>query len=258
MGRRALTVAIIGLIIVGAVGLASCTGVGGEATPKPGASTAPTVGVASPTRRPLLPRHRTVVAKPTERYLDMRERLGDPNSAFVFDARNPHMRLVPLLVTGAHRDASGEPWYRVLLPIRPNGTSAWVLGTDVRLVPRDQKIVVDLSRRILRYSVDGELVARLSVGVGSPSAPTATGTFFVWIRIRYSDPSGPYGSFALGLSGFSEVLSEWPGGGRMAIHGTSDPNDRGRPVSHGCIRVYNPELRVLRRVPLGTPVIVHR
>ena len=27
-------------------------------------------------------------------------------------------------------------------------------------------------------------------------------------------------------------------------------------VSHGCIRVYNPDMRKLRRVPLGTPVII--
>jgi lipoprotein-anchoring transpeptidase ErfK/SrfK len=249
---------VVALMLVGAVALEACTGAGGTTTSVPRVSGSPTVGVASPSRGRLLPRHQTVVAEPTTRYVGMRRNLVDPTSGLVFDTRNPNMRLSPLLVTDAARDVSGEPWYRVLLPIEPNGSAAWVRGTDVRLVPRDQKIVVDLSQRTLRYFVGGDLAALVSVGVGTPSAPTATGIFYVWIRVRYSSPTGPYGAFALGLSGFSEVLSEWPGGGRMAIHGTSDPSDRGRAVSHGCIRVYNPELKVLRRVPLGTPVIIHR
>jgi lipoprotein-anchoring transpeptidase ErfK/SrfK len=44
----------------------------------------------------------------------------------------------------------------------------------------------------------------------------------------------------------------------MAIHGTSDPSDRGQQVSHGCIRVYNTDMKTLRSLPLGTPVIIRR
>ncbi|HXF57614.1 MAG TPA: L,D-transpeptidase [Actinomycetota bacterium] len=44
--------------------------------------------------------------------------------------------------------------------------------------------------------------------------------------------------------------------GRVAIHGTADPSDRGRHVSHGRVRVYNPERLPLRDVPLGTPVVI--
>jgi lipoprotein-anchoring transpeptidase ErfK/SrfK len=43
----------------------------------------------------------------------------------------------------------------------------------------------------------------------------------------------------------------------MAVHGTSDPGDRGEAVSHGCVRVYNEDLRALLDVPLGTPVVIH-
>jgi lipoprotein-anchoring transpeptidase ErfK/SrfK len=80
----------------------------------------------------------------------------------------------------------------------------------------------------------------------------------VWVKIRYASPYQPYGIAALGLSGFSPVLSEWPGGGRMAIHGTSNPSDRGHAVSHGCVRVFNDDLRSLLDVPLGTPVLITR
>jgi lipoprotein-anchoring transpeptidase ErfK/SrfK len=40
----------------------------------------------------------------------------------------------------------------------------------------------------------------------------------------------------------------------MTIHGTSSPSDRGNAVSHGCVRVYNEDLKSLLDVPLGTPV----
>jgi len=121
-----------------------------------------------------------------------------------------------------------------------------------------QRIVVDLSDRTLRYYRDGRLQHDFTVGIGRPETPTAVGTFFVWAQVPQASPSGPYGVFALGLSGFSPVLKDWPGGGRMAIHGTSNPGDRGQMVSHGCVRVYNDDMVDLRRVPLGTPVVIKR
>ncbi len=51
------------------------------------------------------------------------------------------------------------------------------------------------------------------------------------------------------------VLSDWPGGGVIGIHGTDEPwLIPGRP-SHGCIRVPNTAVRQLARLmPTGTPV----
>ena len=79
----------------------------------------------------------------------------------------------------------------------------------------------------------------------------------MWAHLLPSDPNGSYGSYLLGLSGFSEVLTYWPGGGRMAIHGTSVISDKGQMVSHGCVRVYNADMKKLTDLPLGTPVIIH-
>jgi lipoprotein-anchoring transpeptidase ErfK/SrfK len=62
--------------------------------------------------------------------------------------------------------------------------------------------------------------------------------------------------YVLGISGFSTVFTDWPGGGRMAIHGTATASDRGQAVSHGCVRVFNSDMRKLRNVPLGTPVVI--
>src|SRR3990170_487002 len=243
--------------------LGSCTTVGsGERASAPRATPFvvgpdPSVGTV-PLPAPL-PEGVTFAAIPAARYVPMFEEAGAEQPAFVFGTKNWSGSRASLLVLEDRVDDVGTRWLRVQLPVRPNGRSAWIRDEDVRrLVERRDRIVVDLSSRTLRYFREGELVNELRVGIGSMATPTATGTFSLWVKVGYDDPSGPYGTLALGLSGFSPVLKDWPGGGRLAIHGTDDPSDRGRQVSHGCIRVYNPELRLLRDVRLGTPVTIKR
>jgi lipoprotein-anchoring transpeptidase ErfK/SrfK len=197
-----------------------------------------------------------MVAVPVERYTPMWEEPGSSDGAdFALDTRNPHGELAPLLVDDAVL-VNGSAWYEVLLPLRPNGTTAWVRAADVTVRERTQRIEVDLSERTLWHYEGDELLHRFRVGVGTAATPTGTGRFFVWVKVLYADAGGPYGSAALGLSGFSPVLSDWPSEGRMAVHGTADPDDRGRAVSHGCVRVFNDDLQALVGVPLGTPVVI--
>ena len=155
-------------------------------------------------------------------------------------------------------DEDGDIWLRIQLPIWPNGQAGWVAASDVRLAEADERVVVDLSERRLVRLREGEPVARLEVAVGSAVTPTPPGRYFVWAKVRTDHPSGPYGSFILGLSGFSESIEPWKRSGRavlsLAIHGTDDPTDAGQAVSKGCVRVLNSLLRSLRGVPMGTPV----
>ena len=174
----------------------------------------------------------------------------------VFPTRNPLGQPLQFLVAKTARDAGGETWLRILLPIRPDGAAGWVKKSHVLVRKVRQRIVVDLSARTLRYYRDGKLAHRFDVGIGRPETPTAEGTFYVWAQVPQASPAGPYGVFALGLSGFSQVIKDWPGGGRMAIHGTSNPGDRGQMVSHGCVRVFNDDMVNLKQVPMGTPVVI--
>lgn len=171
-------------------------------------------------------------------------------------AENPYGQQLRVLVVRDTID-EGEIWLRVQLPIWPNGQEGWVKASDVRLAQATERVVVDLSaRRLVRFR-EGRRVARLRVAIGKAATPTPPGRFFVWARIGTGRPSGPYGSYVLGLSGFSEAIepwTEWPGQPRLAIHGTDDPTDAGHAVSNGCIRVLNRLLRVLHDVPMGTPV----
>ncbi|MGZ8565585.1 MAG: L,D-transpeptidase [Actinomycetota bacterium] len=171
------------------------------------------------------------------------------------DAVNPWGQQVAFPVTQV-AIVQGDAWYRVLLGIAPNGSRGWVRAGDVTFHRVRHRVTIDLSERALRHYRNGHLRHRFSVGVGAAATPTTTGRFFVWAVLEPRDPTGPYGSYLLGLSGFSEVLTDWPGGGRIAIHGTADPSDRGRPVSHGCTRVYNLQMDRLRNIPMGTTVTI--
>jgi lipoprotein-anchoring transpeptidase ErfK/SrfK len=174
-------------------------------------------------------------------------------------AENPWGQPLRLLVIGDATDDEGDVWLRVQLPIWPNGQAGWVAASDVRVAEARERVLVDLSARWLIRVREGRRVTRLPVAVGRMATPTPPGRYFVWAKVATDRPSGPYGSYILGLSGFSEAIepwTEWPGEPRLAIHGTDDPGDAGHAVSNGCIRVLNGLLRTLRDVPMGTPVII--
>jgi lipoprotein-anchoring transpeptidase ErfK/SrfK len=153
--------------------------------------------------------------------------------------------------------ACDQTWYRVKLPMRPNGSIGYVRPAAVSVHRVATRIAVDLSRRTLELYRRGKLVLRTPVAVGSSASPTPIGRFYVDQRFRLTDPNGPYGPAALGVSAYSDVLTDWPGGGPIGIHGTNQPWTIGYAASHGCIRVPNATMRRLVAVAAGTPVVIH-
>lgn len=150
-------------------------------------------------------------------------------------------------------------WLHVALPIRPNGATGWVRAANVVRTQVHTRITVDLSeRRVLLYR-DGRLILTAPAAIGSRATPTPLGRYYVNQRLIPSDPSGPYGPGAVGISAFSPVLTGWTQGGPIAIHGTNEPWSIGRAVSNGCIRIPNAALRKLFPLAVeGTPVLVRR
>jgi lipoprotein-anchoring transpeptidase ErfK/SrfK len=147
-------------------------------------------------------------------------------------------------------------WYRVQLPIKPNGIVGYVRARDVELGRVRTRIIVDLSARRLTFFRAGRPVLRIRVGIGSRSTPTPVGRFYVNQRFR-ENPTGPYGPAAIGISAYSNVLTWWAQGGPVAIHGTNRPETIGRAASNGCIHVPNRILlRLFRMTPAGTPVVI--
>ncbi len=155
--------------------------------------------------------------------------------------------------------ACGALWYRVQLPIRPNDSAGWVRAPALVVERVRTRIVVDLSERRLWLYRGGQLLLRAPVGVGARATPTPTGRFYVNQRLVPEDRVGPFGPAALGISAFSPVLTRWPQGGPIAIHGTDEPASIGHARSSGCIRLLNATLeRVFAAAGAGTPVVVRR
>jgi hypothetical protein len=143
-------------------------------------------------------------------------------------------------------------WYKISLPGRPNGRTGWVNAAGVSLRPVYREIVIRRSRRVLELRDHGRLLLRTTVAVGAPGMETPLGTFYVIWGFRPPDPF--LGVWAFATSAYSR-LSEWPGGGIVGIHGTSAPQLLGQAVSHGCVRVSNSAVLVLKRyVRPGTPI----
>ena len=94
------------------------------------------------------------------------------------------------------------------------------------------------------------------MAVGESQWPTPRGRFFVrnkLVRFR----SEFYGPLAFGTSARSAVLTDWPDGGFVGIHGTSRPDLIPGRISHGCIRMRNPDIiRLNRLMPVGTPLTI--
>ncbi|HEX2411349.1 MAG TPA: L,D-transpeptidase [Solirubrobacteraceae bacterium] len=150
------------------------------------------------------------------------------------------------------------PWLRVIAAERRNGRHAWLRASAARLGATDVWVRVDRSRRQLTLRRGHRVLLRFPVAVGRPGTPTPIGRFAVTDRLHAQRPDSPYGCCAVALSGHqTELLPGWPGGDRLAVHGTPNPVTVGRPVSLGCMRARERDIRALMRaVPLGAPVVV--
>ncbi len=148
-------------------------------------------------------------------------------------------------------------WVSVRLPILPNDRTGWVprsaLGGYHFVRTR---LVVDLERLTATLLRDGRRVFRAPVGVGARRWPTPKGEFYVREKLTgFSDPF--YGPVAFGTSARSAVLTDWPDGGVVGIHGTNQPELLPGRVSHGCIRIRNADIiRLSRLMPVGTPLTI--
>jgi lipoprotein-anchoring transpeptidase ErfK/SrfK len=149
-------------------------------------------------------------------------------------------------------------WLRVVVSERKNGEHGWIRASAARLGATDVWIRVDRSRRELTLRRGHRVLRRVPVAVGRPGTETPLGRYAVTDLLRTSSADSPYGCCALALSGHqTKLLPGWPGGDRLAIHATPNPETVGTEASLGCMRAHTHDIRVLmRRVPLGAPVVV--
>jgi lipoprotein-anchoring transpeptidase ErfK/SrfK len=161
------------------------------------------------------------------------------------------------VVLAQQQAADGAIWAHLRLPQRPNKVTGWVRRAALGPYQLVQTRLV-VSRRTLRITLfdHGRRRFRAPVGMGAPGTPTPTGSF--WIREKFHvSGNSLYGTRAMGTAAYSNVLTDWPGGGVIGIHGTDQPGlIPGRP-SHGCMRLRNRDVgRLYELTPIGTPLLI--
>jgi lipoprotein-anchoring transpeptidase ErfK/SrfK len=180
----------------------------------------------------------------------------DPTAGIVrrfYQFRSDYRRQI-VYATEQATCTDGGVWLHVDVPMRPNGTTAWIRAGAAALRPMQNRIVVHRGLRTIEVFHGSQRLLLAKVAIGAPGRETPLGDFYVTARFHPDDPF--LGVFALETSAYSR-LTEWPGGGVVGIHGTSKPWLLGQAVSHGCVRVSNATAASLRRLaPLGTPISI--
>jgi hypothetical protein len=152
---------------------------------------------------------------------------------------------------------TGGDWYKALLPMRPNGTFGFVPARALAVTTTKYRLVLDRAHFRLTLFKGCRRIEVYKVGIGVGDTPTPVGRFYLHWAMKVSVPNSVYGTYAFGLSAFSEVLTHWTGGGIIGLHGTNDPSSVGVKSSHGCIRMYNWAIEELvHKLPLGTPIVI--
>lgn len=149
-------------------------------------------------------------------------------------------------------------WVEIMLPERPNGSTAWVRTGDVALSTTDYRIVVDVGNTKVHVYKGGVEAFSMPAGMGKSSTPTPPGHFFV--AVIEKPGSHGYGPIVLDLSAHSEAIQSWQGAGDaiIALHGSFGADRQigteGTHISNGCIRLHIEDQLKLDVIPLGTPV----
>lgn len=112
-------------------------------------------------------------------------------------------------------------------------------------------IDVDLTHQMLYAYAGNTLVNSFLVSTGTWQHPTVTGQFYVYVKYRYTDMSGP-GYY---LPNVPFTMYFYSG---YAVHGTYWHSNFGTPMSHGCVNLSIPDAEwVYNFSSVGTLVNVH-
>jgi lipoprotein-anchoring transpeptidase ErfK/SrfK len=164
-----------------------------------------------------------------------------------------------VLVLASTTDKQDRTWYRVRLPIRPNGTKGWVPEDALsEPQPLDTWLKIDTSAFTVTLIKSGKKVFRARAGVGQPQWATPKGQFYIRSKLTgYGSAGSIYGPVAFGTSATSDTLTDWPGGGIVGVHGTNEPGLIPGRISHGCVRMKNPDILKLNKlIAVGTPITI--
>ncbi len=250
--NRLLRVVLAGLLFVGV----ACSGDDDEAAPSTTTTTEASTTTKKTTTTTEPAQNETLVARAEVDVIPVYESAEATEPKMELDRRNETTGNLVFVVDNQAISPDGR--HQVQLPVRPNGSTGWVNASDVSLTVHDYWIEIELSAFELRLFKGDDEILTTPIGVGTQDTPTPGGTYYIKELLQPPNPNGPYGTYAYGLSGFSNVLQSFGGGdGVIGVHGTNQPELIGSEVSHGCIRMENATISKMVEeigLPLGVPV----
>ena len=124
------------------------------------------------------------------------------------------------------------------------------------------RLVVKLHRFRVFFMRAGKVVFSAPIAIGQPAYPTPVGHWAITSKIENPTWVPPNSPWAAGLEpippGAANPLgSRWIGTSapNVGFHATNAPSSVGRPASHGCMRMYDADVRRLfDLVKVGMPV----
>ncbi len=156
---------------------------------------------------------------------------------------------------GEYQKAKIAIWLNQKITNNSALADAKVLG---QTTPHDDNkwVEINLSEQKLYMKEGTNTIASFLISSGK-WAPTPTGNFAIWTKLRYTTMAG--GNPALGtyynLPNVPYTMYFYQGYG---IHGTYWHNNFGNPMSHGCVNMRTEEAGIVYNwAEVGTRVVVH-
>ncbi len=124
------------------------------------------------------------------------------------------------------------------------------------------KVVVDLSDRRVYVSRYDEIIASYPIAIGKKGWETPTGNFKIIHKEHHPIWRHPITGAVFEGGTDSPLGDRWigfwsDGRNEIGFHGTPNVDLVGAAVSHGCLRMRNPDVRMLySQVNIGTQVLV--
>jgi L,D-transpeptidase ErfK/SrfK len=126
----------------------------------------------------------------------------------------------------------------------------------------ETRLVLRLSKRMVYVYQGNSLKVSYPVAVGREGWETPTGQFKVTSMVKNPGWTNPFTGEVMTFGADSPLGERWiqfwtDGENAIGFHGTPSRESVGRAASHGCVRMYNEDVRELYALVLvGTPVTV--
>lgn len=143
---------------------------------------------------------------------------------------------------------------------RANGLKSDIIrpGQELKINTCKFSMVVDKSQNLLFLKSDGEVIKTYTVSTGKDASPTPEGNFKILNKL--SNPTWFKTGAIIPPDSPDNILgSRWMAFNRKGhgIHGTTDPDNLGKKITMGCVRMSNEEVEELFDiVAVGTEITI--